>query len=69
MYCIAVTLLVAATVRGRPEGAPPAACGMTTDIVPNHAGISPSTDPIPYTVDLSDFTGGQYIPGDTYTSK
>ena len=62
-------LLVITAVHGRPEGASPAACGTTTDIVPSHAESSPSDTPLPYSVDLSDFTGGQYIPGDTYTSK
>ena len=57
------------TVQGLSGGAPHEACGIATDIVPNHAGISPSTDPIPYTVDLSGFIGGQYVPGDIYTSK
>jgi len=61
--------LVTTTVKGRSEGAPPEACGVTTDIVPNHAGISPSDTAIPYSVDLNDFTGGQYIPGDMYTSE
>ena len=62
-------LLVITAVYGMPEGAPPEACGTTTDIVPSHAGISPSDTPLPYSVDISDFTGDQYIPGDTYTSK
>ena len=62
-------LLVAATVDGRPEGAPPIACGIVTDIVPIHANITPSDTPLPYSVDLSDFTGGKYIPGDKYISK
>ena len=68
-YCIAVILLVITAVQGRPEGAPLAACGTTTDIVPDHAGILPSDTPLPYSVDLSDFTDGQYIPGETYTSN
>ena len=68
MWCISVILLMATAVKGRPEGASPAACGMTTDIVPDHAGNSPSDTPFPYSVDLSDFTNGQYIPGNTYTS-
>ena len=57
------------SVQGRPEGASPAACGATTDIVPDHGGLSPSDTPLPYSVDLSDFTSGEYIPGDTYLSK
>ena len=62
-------LLVITAVHGRPEGASPAACGTTTDIVPDHDGIPPSDTPLPYSVDLSDFTGSQYIPGEAYTSK
>ena len=57
------------SVQGRPEGATIAACGATTDIVPDHGGQSPSDTQLPYSVDLSDFTGGEYIPGDTYLSK
>ena len=67
--CIAVILLVTTAVQGLPEGAPPEACGITTDIATDHAGISSSDTPLPYSVDLSDFTGGQYIPGETYISK
>ena len=64
--CFAVILSLVTTAHGRPEGAPPEACAQ---IAPMHAGISPSTDPLPYSVDLSDFTGGEYVPGDTYQSK
>ena len=53
-------------MQGRPGGAPPKACGATTDIVPDHRGLSPSDTPLPSSVDLSDFTGGEYIPEDTY---
>ena len=52
-------------VSGRPEGAPAAAC---SNIVPQHSG-SPSTDPLPYSVDLSDFPLDHYFRGETYTSK
>ena len=70
MYCIGVILLLVITsVQGRPEGAPLEACGETTDIVPNHGSNTPSDTPLPYSVDLSDFTDGEYIPGDTYLSK
>jgi len=62
----AVFLLLVTTAYGRPEGAPPEACAQ---IAPMHAGISPSIDPLPFNVDLSDFTGGEYVPGDTYQSK
>ncbi|XP_065899816.1 putative defense protein 3 [Dysidea avara] len=63
VQCLVVSLLLATTAHGRPEGAPPEACAQ---IAPMHAGISPSTDPLPYSVDLSDFTGDEYVPGDTY---
>ena len=70
IYCFAAILLVAITaVQGRPEGAPPEACGVTTDIVPNHVPNTPSDTPLPYSVDLSDFTDGEYTPGNTYLSK
>ena len=69
LYSIATILFVVTTVHGRSTGASPQACGETTDIVPNHTGSSPSNTPIPYSVDLTDFTAGQYIPEDTYTSK
>ena len=62
-------LLVITAVQGRPDGATIAACGTTTDIAPDHGGNLPSNTSLPYSVDLSDFTGGKYIPGDTYTSK
>ena len=67
--CVAIILLVTAAVHGRPEGATSAACGTTTDIVPSHNGNLPSDIALPYSVDLSDFTSGQYIPGDMYTSE
>jgi len=54
-------------VDGRPEGAPSQACGSGTDVVPAHPG-SPSSDPIPYEVDLNGITGMTYTPGQTYTS-
>ena len=59
-------LLLTTSVQGLSMGAPDAACG---DITPNHAANSPSNDPFPYTVDLSSFTGNEYIPGETYLSK
>ncbi|XP_065918054.1 uncharacterized protein [Dysidea avara] len=52
-------------VSGRPEGAPTAAC---SNIVPRHPG-SPSTDPLPYSVDLSDFPLDHYYRGETYTIR
>ena len=56
-------------MHGRPEGATSAACGTTTDIAPSHNGNLPSDTALPYSVDLNDFTDGQYIPGNNYTSK
>ena len=53
-------------VDSRPEGAPLSACG---DIVPQHSPNSPSTDPLPFAVNLSDFTFDCYIGGQNYTSK
>ena len=70
IHCIAAMLLVAPTsLQGQPGGAPPETCGATTDIVPDHGGLSPSDTPLSCSVDFSDFTGGEYIPGDTYLSK
>ena len=63
--CFAVILLLVSTAHGLPGGAPLEACAQ---IAPMHVGISPSTDPLPFSVDLSDFTGGEYVPGDTYQS-
>ena len=48
------------SVQGWPGGAPPEAYGATTDIAPYHGGLSPSDTPLPYSVDLSDFTGGEF---------
>ena len=53
-------------VDSRPEGAPLSACG---DIVPQHGSNSPSTDQLPFTVNLSDFTFDCYIGGQNYISK
>ena len=55
-------------MEGRRSGAPPEACGIDTDIVPNHGG-SPSTNPIRYFVSLIDFKDNEYIAGQNYTSK
>ena len=52
-----------------PEGAPLEACA---DIVPQHSMHTSSTDPLPFSVNLSDFTVNTlvcYIGGQTYTSK
>ena len=55
-------------VSGRPEGAPFAACEGGTNIVPGHGGSS-STDPLPYSVNLSGFPSLIYTPGQMHNSK
>jgi len=55
-------------VSGLPAGAPQAACEDGTNIVPAHGG-SPSTTPLPYSVNLNDFPLGYYFRGETYISK
>ena len=57
--------IILGMVTGRPKGAPDIAC---TDIRPRHVGF-PSTDPLPYSVDLSDFPLDHYFTNETYTSK
>ncbi|XP_065907830.1 putative defense protein [Dysidea avara] len=52
-------------VEGRSTGAPPEACAL---IQPQHPS-SPQTSPVPFSVDLSAFTGNtstSYTPGQTY---
>jgi len=49
-------------------GAPETACGSVTDIEPSHPG-SRQMSAVPYTVNISDFTGMMYTPGQTYTSE
>ena len=56
-------------VNGRPEGAPEAACEDGTNIVPVHVPNSPSTSPVPYSVDICDIPSSGYVPGQNYTSK
>ena len=63
-----ITLLVITTVKGLPSGAPTSACEDGTDLVPSHF-YSPSTDPLPYEVDISLLAGQTYIPDKTYNSK
>ena len=53
------------TVEGRRNGAPPEACIL---IQPQHSTNSQNS-PVPFSVDLSAFTGNTYTPGETYTSK
>ena len=63
---IAAILLLTTFVQGRSGGAPSEACD---DIAPEHAPNSPSSDPLPYSIDFRGFTGGEYIPGTTYQSR
>ena len=55
-------------MEGRSSGAPSDACGYVTDIVPNHIS-PPSTNPIPYFVNLREFSSSKYNPNQTYTSE
>ena len=54
---------------GMSSGAPVAACETGTNIVPNHSPNTPSTNQLPFSVDLTEFTENIYNPGRTYTSK
>lgn len=63
-----IALLVTTAVKGLPNGAPKAACEDGTDLVPSHF-FPPSTNPLPYEVDISHFTGQTYVPGQSYNSK
>ena len=56
-------------VYGRPDGAPNRACEGGTNIVPNHKPNPPSTNPVPYLVNLSSIPTTGYIPGQNYNSK
>ena len=56
-------------VNGMPDGAPEGACEGGTNLVPNHVPNPPSTDPLPYSVDISSISSSGYIPGQNYTSK
>ena len=66
-YQIVVLLLgvIVTAVVGFPSGAPSSAC---STISPNHAGTTPQTSAVPYTVNISSLTNG-YVPGQSYTSK
>ena len=55
-------------MQGFSSGAPPGACEDGTDLVPGHV-VQPSTDPLPYEVDISEFVCQSYIPTKTYKSK
>lgn len=63
MCCI--VLLATATVKGFSIGAPEIACA---NLVPAHPG-SPSVDPPPYEVNISQFDDQTYVPGQLYNSK
>ena len=56
-------------VNGRATGAPQEACEDGTNMVPNHVSNSPSTSPVPYSVDISGIPSTGYIPGQNYNSK
>ena len=55
-------------VNGRSTGAPTQACEGGTNIVPGH-GFTPSSLPVPYSVDLSSIPTRGYVPGRNYNSK
>ena len=55
-------LQLVVVVDNRITGAPPLDCGQIDP-------FSPSNDPLPYSVNLSDFTFGSYIGGQSYNSK
>ena len=59
-------LQLVVVVDSRITGAPPLACGQ---IVPQHDSFSPSNDPLPCSVNLSDFAIGSYIGRQSYNSK
>ena len=53
-------------VEAFPGGASPTACD--NNLTPQH-GSNPQTDALPFSVDISAFTGNTYTPGNMYTSK
>ena len=53
------------TVNGHSFGAPSGAC---QDITPQH-GLTSSTTPVPYEVDISEFPCQSYIPTKAYKCK
>ena len=63
---ISSILELVVVVDSRSSGAPIEACAQ---IAPQHGSNSPSTDPLPFSVDLSDFTFDCYIGGQSYNSK
>ncbi|XP_065907202.1 putative defense protein [Dysidea avara] len=67
-YIIVLTsTLRCVVVDGMSSGAPVAACETGTNIVPNHSPNTPSTNQLPFSVDLTEFTENIYNPGRTYT--
>ena len=68
LVLVALNIVEIVVVHGLSTGAPLEACKGGNNIVPFH-GAPPSTDPLPYSVDLSNFTGNVYMPGMTYESK
>jgi len=65
---VVLNIVEVVVVHGLSTGAPLEACKGGNNIVPNH-GVPPSTNPLPYSVDLSNFTDNVYIPGMTHESK
>ena len=64
-YITALLVITIPIVNGFPDGAPEAACN---DLLPQHGG-SPSTDPLPFVVNTSEFVNQTYIPNQLYASK
>jgi len=67
MCCVSL-LLTTCIVEGLPNGAPRLACEDGTDLVPSHF-FPPSSDPLPYVVNISHFVGQTYVPDQQYSSK
>lgn len=60
---IVSSILGCMLVNGLPSGAPSTAC---STIRPSHGSNTPSSLPVPYTVDLSAFPTRGYVPGQNY---
>ena len=56
-------------VNSYPNGAPVEACRNVTDIMPNHSSTIPSSNTIPFSVNLTDFVDNVYIPEMIYYCK
>ena len=67
---LVVVISILSLADALPGGAPGAACDT---LMPQHAGIPPQTDAVPYSIDLSPFSDGnggfQYTPGQQYTCE